>query len=78
MLESRIREIPEITITQPVEANGVFALVPQYAIDELQKHYFFYVWDEDKSEVRWMTSFDTTLDDIDGFIKQLKQALKKN
>ena len=78
VLASRIREIPEITITQPVEANGVFALVPQYAIDELQKHYFFYVWDEDKSEVRWMTSFDTTLDDIDGFIKQLKKALKKN
>ncbi|SDB94572.1 threonine aldolase family protein [Williamwhitmania taraxaci] len=76
ILEAKVKSIPEITITQPVEANGIFAIVPQRAIVELQKYYFFYVWDEDKSEVRWMTSFDTTLEDIDGFINQLKQALK--
>ncbi len=76
-LASRIQGIPEITITQPVESNGIFAIVPPAAIEELRKHYFFYVWDEDKSEVRWMTSFDTTLEDIEGFISQLKQALKK-
>lgn len=76
-LASRIQSIPEITITQPVESNGIFAIVPPAAIEELRKHYFFYVWDEDKSEVRWMTSFDTTLEDIEGFVSQLKQALKK-
>jgi len=78
VLVSRIKEIPQVTITQPVEANGIFAIIPKQAIAELQKHYFFYVWDENKSEVRWMTSFDTTLEDIDGFISQLKQALKNN
>ena len=78
VLESKIDSIPEVIITQPVDANGIFAIVPKKAIIELQKHYFFYVWDEDKNEVRWMTSFDTTLEDIDGFIVQLKQALKNN
>ena len=77
VLVSRIKDIPEVTITQSVDANGIFAIVPKDAVEELQKHYFFYIWDEDKSEVRWMTSFDTTLDDIEGFITQLKHALKK-
>lgn len=77
VLLSKIKDIPEVTITQSVDANGIFAIIPKYAVEELQKHYFFYVWDEDKSEVRWMTSFDTTLEDIEGFITQLKHALKK-
>lgn len=76
-LVSRIKDIPEITITQPVEANGIFAIIPPTVAEALRKHYFFYTWDEDKSEVRWMTSFDTTLEDIEGFVYQLKQALKK-
>ncbi len=76
ILAKKVKEIPQIKITQAVEANGVFAIIPSEIIEELQKHYFFYVWDELTSEVRWMTSFDTTLEDIEGFIKVLKELLK--
>jgi threonine aldolase len=47
----------------------VFAQIPRRAIDKLQKHYFFYVWDEKRSVVRWMCSFDTIERDVQQFAK---------
>ena len=32
------------------------------------KSYFFYFWNEENNEIRLVTSFDTTEDDIDRFI----------
>jgi threonine aldolase len=75
LLEKQVRTIPQIKITQKVEANGVFAIIPRACIEPLEKEYFFYVWDEERSEVRWMTSFDTTEEDIDNFIRKMKQIL---
>lgn len=72
-LESRIREIKWITISRPVETNAVFAYMPKNAFNEIVKKHFFYVWDEDTYEVRWMCSFNTTKDDIDMFIEDLKR-----
>jgi threonine aldolase len=72
LLETEVSKIPEITITQPVEANGVFARVPKKLIAPLQKYFFFYVWDEKYSEVRWMTSFDTTEIEIYEFVELMK------
>lgn len=77
LLESELKQIPEIRITQPVDVNGVFAIVPRHIIEPLQKEYFFYVWDEDRNEVRWMASWDTTEDDVKGFVQCLKILLKQ-
>ena len=65
-----------LTITQKVEANGVFAILPDHIRDELQKHYFFYPWDEERHEVRWMTSFDTQPEDIDDFCRILERLIR--
>jgi len=70
-----MQDIPEITITQKVEANGIFAIIPKNIISRLQEEFFFYVWNEDRGEVRWMTSFDTTDTDIENFVKVLKKLL---
>jgi threonine aldolase len=67
LLERSARAIPGVRIVYPVEANGVFAQIPRRAIAKLQKRYFFYVWDEQASVVRWMCSFDTTKEDIQRF-----------
>jgi threonine aldolase len=72
ILADRVSTIPAVTITQQVEANGVFAIVPKEIIPKLQEEYFFYVWDEAKSEVRWMTSWDTTEEDIIRFTDRLR------
>lgn len=76
LLEKEVSKIPGIKITQKVEANGVFAIIPQNLISELQEEYFFYIWDEERSEVRWMTSFDTTEEDIYGFCDLLRQKMQ--
>lgn len=73
LLHERIAGIPGIRVTQKVEANAVFAIVPRAIIQPLQEKYFFYVWDEARCEVRWMTSFDTTPEDIEGFTGHLRQ-----
>ncbi|HEV2883223.1 MAG TPA: beta-eliminating lyase-related protein, partial [Pyrinomonadaceae bacterium] len=75
-LARELSKIPQIKITQQVEANGVFALVPKKHVAALQKQYFFYVWNEQTSEVRFMTSFDTTEADIADFVALVKKTLK--
>jgi threonine aldolase len=75
LLEQEVKKIPAIQLTQKVEANGVFAIVPPEIISELQEKYFFYMWDEKRSEVRWMTSFDTTEDDIYNFTTLIKSLV---
>ena len=76
LLAQKLANIPQITITQKVEANGVFALVPKRYVPLLQKKYFFYVWNEETSEVRFMTSFDTTENDIADFVGLMKKTVK--
>jgi threonine aldolase len=74
-LAQRVRELPGITITRPVQANAVFARVPAEAVAELQRQYDFYVWDEHTSEVRWMCSWDTTEEDVAEFAAALERVL---
>jgi len=64
-----------VQITQPVEANAVFAIVPPEAVPVLQEVAAFYVWDERTSEVRWMTSFDTTADEVDRFTRAVHEVV---
>jgi threonine aldolase len=66
---------PGLTITQPVEANGVFAILPPAVTARLQEDWPFYVWDEDTGEVRWMTAWDTTQEDVDAFAAQVRLEL---
>jgi len=76
ILSREVLKIPQIKITQKVQSNGVFAIVPQNIIPELQKEYFFYMWNDETSEVRWMCSYDTTEEDIMTFVKKIKELLK--
>ena len=76
LLASKIKNIPQIQITQKVEANGIFAIAPKEIIPALKQEYFFYEWDESRSEVRWMTSFDTSEEDINNFVELIKEKLK--
>ena len=76
LLASKIEKLG-IKITQDVSANGIFAIVDDDVRDKLQQDYFFYPWDELNHEVRWMTSFDTTPDDIENFHNALEQLLNE-
>ncbi|HEY8584513.1 MAG TPA: beta-eliminating lyase-related protein [Capillimicrobium sp.] len=72
-LAAAVDPIPGVTVTQTVEANAVFATLPREITAALQDEWPFYVWDEATGEVRWMCSWDTTEDDVDGFATALRR-----
>lgn len=76
VLASELEKVPNIKITQPVESNGVFAEISAKYIPTLQKKYFFYVWNEETSECRFMASFDTTEEDIHDFVALVRKTVK--
>ncbi len=63
-LAEAVGQLEKLTITQPVEANAVFARIPEPALALLQERFQFYAWDERTTEVRWMCAWDTTEDDV--------------
>jgi len=75
LLAEALGDFPQIQVSRPVESNAVFARLPQDVVAPLQAVRPFYVWDEAASEVRWMTAFDTTEDDIRHFVAALKRIL---
>jgi threonine aldolase len=74
-LYAAVKDISGVEVTRQVESNAVFAKIPSHIVPALQDEFFFYVWDEEVSEVRWMCSFDTTEADIEAFISLLRSKL---
>lgn len=72
LLEKRLKEIPAVRITQRVQANGVFAILPPAIIERAQQEIFFYVWNDKTSECRFMCSFDTTEEDINKLVDAIR------
>ena len=78
LLEQEVQKIPRVKIVYRVEANGVFAQIPRDAIREIQERYFFYVWSEEESVVRWMCSFDTTEEDVRKFAEFVGEVVGRH
>ncbi|QKW10581.1 low specificity L-threonine aldolase [Streptomyces sp. NA04227] len=74
-LADGVRGIDGVEILYPVQANAVFARLPHEVSLRLQKQYRFYFWDEAAGDVRWMCSFDTTAEDVDGFVSAVKEEM---
>jgi threonine aldolase len=76
ILAEKISRLNGIKITQPVQSNGVFVIMPQSVAESVCRKYFFYPWDEKTSEYRLMTGWDTTEEDISELVEILKRELK--
>jgi threonine aldolase len=78
-LAHAVKEIPGVRITELVESNAVFAILPPAARERLLGAWPgdlpFHVWNEETGEVRWMTAWDTTEDDVDRFAAAVAEAL---
>ncbi len=74
LLEEKVKDIPGLKIVQPVQANAVFASLPRRALDKLLEKYFFYTWDEEKNEVRWMCSWNTSEQQISDFAATIRAS----
>jgi threonine aldolase len=74
-LAEAVRDVPQLTITHPVQSNAVFATLPSDAIASLLEQFQFYVWDEARGEVRWMCSWDTTEEDVERLVSAVRAAV---
>jgi threonine aldolase len=75
LLAEKIGGIKGLKITQAVQSNGVFVIIPHDVAEKVAKQYFFYPWNETRSEYRLMTSWDTAEQDIEEFVKLLRKEL---
>jgi threonine aldolase len=67
--------VPGVKITQEVQANEVFAILPREVIAPLQEACLFYLWDDNVPEARWVCSFDTTEGDVMEFTSLLRSLV---
>lgn len=71
-----LSELPGVTITQKVEANAVFAILPQHLIESVRAVHRFYDWNRDTGEVRLMCSFDTQEAHVDSLVSAIRSGLE--
>ena len=70
-----LKEFPFVEFTQKAESNQLFLTMPRSVIDTMLRHYFFYFWNESANEIRLVTSFDTTEEDVECFLALLRDNL---
>ncbi|MDR0796337.1 MAG: low specificity L-threonine aldolase [Tannerella sp.] len=70
-----LRQYPQVKFTQKPETNQLFFTLPKDVARQLSEKYFFYYWNEAQSEIRLVTSWDTTDEDIDQLVGTLQELL---
>lgn len=65
-----------VELTQDVQSNAVFFTLMEEETTLLRERYFFYDWDGERNERRLVCSWDTTEEDIEGFISYLRTVVK--
>ena len=74
-LYERVHDVAGVELGAPPAVNSLFPRLPKDAIERLRAWSFFYDWDPAAQQVRWMTSFDTTEDDVERFAAGVRAAL---
>lgn len=76
LLHRELGRWPEIRFTQPVQTNQLFLTLPEPVIERIRESYFLYYWNEKEKEIRIVTSFDTTDEDIQQFLRTVEAAFR--
>ncbi len=74
-LYAAAREIPGVSFDNAPQVNSLFAVIPAEAIAPLRDWCFFWEWDVSRNQVRWMTAWDTSQDDVDRFAAGVRHLL---
>ena len=69
-------DVAGLELVCPVQTNMLFPRLPRGVLDALQRDHYFYTWRDSDAVARWVTSFDTTREDIDLFAAAVKDALR--
>ena len=75
MLNDGLCGLPGVSITQKVQSNSVFAILPGEVIPKVQKSFGFHVWNKSLNEIRLVTSWDTDETDVRQFCSAVAAAV---
>jgi threonine aldolase len=67
-LHQRVVDLPGIGLDHAPEVNSLYPTLPAHIIAPLQQWSFFWDWNRSRHQVRWMTAWDTTVDDVERFV----------
>lgn len=71
-IASIISSIPQLTLSYPVQTNQIFFTAPSEWVPLIQEKIHCYPWDQEKNEIRFIASWNTSEQDI----KDVQSILK--
>jgi threonine aldolase len=77
-LAAGLAGVPGVTVTRPIEANGVFAVLPEKVREAVGRRFRFYEWSRETLEVRLMCSWATTPVDVAALVDAAREAAGMN
>lgn len=76
-LETGMKQIPGVQIAHPVQSNAVFATMSKTVEDQMHaRGWHFYTGVITRDESRLMCSWDTTTEDVDAFVADLREIAR--
>lgn len=75
LLDDLVRTIDGVELGDPPQVNSIFPRLPREAIDPLRDWCFFWDWDTTAGQVRWMTAWDTSREDVERFAAGVRTLL---
>ena len=75
-LYNALAHIESLQISSPA-VNSLYPILPVATKERLQAWNFFWDWDLSRSQVRWMTSWDTSPEDVDAFVAGVLAAFSE-
>ena len=75
-LYDQTRHHESLKLTTPPAVNSIFPIINRRSADALRDWTFFWDWDLPRDQYRWMTAWDTTIEDVKLFAEGVSQALK--
>jgi threonine aldolase len=75
LLYRRTADIAGVHHDAAPAVNSVFPCLPPAAIEPLREWCFFWDWDAGRHQVRWMTAWDTSEDDVESFAAGVREIL---
>ncbi len=75
MLHQATHTIAGVELGGPPQVNSVFPRLPRDVIQPLRDWCFFWEWDPSIDQVRWMTAWDTTAEDVATFASGVEALL---
>ena len=76
-LYHKLHSIESLQLHHPPAANSIFPILNASDKKALQEWSFFWDWDDKAGQVRWMTGWDVTSEDVDQFVAGVTTQLNK-